>query len=414
MSDVMVGFRSEFLREACERGFIYQGASLEAFDDRLCAGRSVAYLGIDATAESLHVGHLLPLMLMRLFAKYGHTPMILLGGATAQIGDPTFKTEARKVLSPEEVASNVACILKNIRRFWDLSDDCFVNNADWFQEIRYMDVLRDVCMHMSVNRMLTFESVKARLEAHNPLSLLEFNYMVMQAYDFLHLFQRYGCIAQFGGQDQWGNMLCGVDLIQKREKADVFCLTTPLLLQKNGEKMGKTVGGAIWLDADKLAPYHFWQFFRNVDDEMVGTLLGLFTDLDMQEVRRLSALKGAEINQAKIVLADEVTKIVHGEDKLASIHSSSAAAFGGGSSEMACDNVFECHASFLCVHSVAHVLKEVCSLSSIAEAKRLLRSGAVRVDDVRIDESYMFQIVDGSMLKVACGKKNVVFIKVMR
>lgn len=414
MGDVIMGFRSAFLQEASERGFIYQGASLGEFDARLCAGRGVAYLGIDATAESLHVGHLLPLMLMRLFAKHGHTPMILLGGATAQIGDPTFKTEARKVLAADDVASNVECILKNIRRFWDLPDDCFVNNADWFRDIKYMDVLRDVCMHMSVNRMLTFESVKARLDAHHPLSLLEFNYMVMQAYDFLHLFQKYGCIAQFGGQDQWGNMLCGVDLVQRIERTDVFCLTTPLLLQKNGEKMGKTVGGAVWLDADKLSPYNFWQFFRNVDDEMVGQMLSLFTDLDMQEVRRLSALQGSEINQAKIVLADEVTKIVHGEDKLASIHASSSAAFGGVSSDTACDNVCEITEEFLSSHTVAHVIKEACSLSSVADAKRLLRSGAVRINDVRVDESYIFQSECDAMFKISCGKKNVVFIKIMR
>src|SRR5271169_3800022 len=299
--------RSAFLAAALERGFVHQCTDLDALDDRMSAGCVTAYVGYDCTADSLHAGNLLSIMLLRLWQRCGHKPIVLMGGGTTRIGDPSFKDAARPLLDDAEIARNMAGIRKVFTRFIDFGDDpndaVMVNNADWLDELRYIPLLRDVGRHFSVNRMLTQDSVRLRLEREQPLSFLEFNYPILQAYDFVELARRFNCEMQIGGSDQWGNIIGGVELGRRMDGRTLFGLTTPLLTSASGDKMGKTAQGAVWLNPERLSPYEYWQFWRNIEDADVVRFLRLFTELPIDEIARLEALGGGDINEAKKILA---------------------------------------------------------------------------------------------------------------
>src|SRR5436190_5346770 len=307
--------RSAFLTAATERGFIPQCTDLEALDARLAAGVVTAYVGYDCTADSLHIGHLMSIMLLRLFQQRGHKPIVLMGGGTTRIGDPTGRDETRQLLSDDEIARNMAGIRKTFANFLEFGDDpgaaMMVNNADWLDELRYIPLLRDIGRHFSVNRMLTQDSVRMRLERDQPLSFLEFNYLILQAYDFVELARRAGCELQMGGSDQWGNIVSGVELGRRTDGRTLFGLTTPLVTTASGAKMGKSAQGAVWLNAERLSPYDYWQFWRNTEDADVGRFLRLLTELPLTEIERLERLADAEINDAKKVLATEATALCH-------------------------------------------------------------------------------------------------------
>jgi len=314
----MTTLKSDFLRTLSERGFIHQCTDLEGLDARLAAGPISAYIGFDCTADSLHVGSLLPIMMLRWLQKTGHQPIVLMGGGTTKIGDPSGKDEARRLLTDEQIAANKTGIQRIFSRYLDFgagtTDAVMVDNAEWLDRLGYIEVLRAIGPHFTINRMMTFDSVKLRLEREQPLTFLEFNYMILQAYDFTELFRDRKCILQMGGSDQWGNIVNGVELGRRRMAAELFGLTTPLLTTSSGAKMGKTAAGAVWMTADKMGPYDFWQYWRNAEDADVGRFLKLYTELPMDEIRRLEALQGAEINAAKKILADEVTKLAHGAE----------------------------------------------------------------------------------------------------
>ncbi len=303
--EAMTTPRSPFLATALERGFIHQCTDMEALDERLRAGRVVAYVGYDCTADSLHVGNLVSIMLLRLLQRCGHKPIVLMGGGTTRIGDPSGKDDARRLLDDAEIARNITgirTVFAKFLKFGDGPDDTvMVNNADWLDELRYIPLLRDIGRHFSVNRMLTLESVRLRLERDQPLSFLEFNYPILQAYDFGELARRYQCALQIGGSDQWGNIVAGVELARRAEGRTLFGLTTPLITTASGAKMGKTAQGAVWLNAEKLSPYEYWQFWRNTEDADVGRFLRLFTELDLAEIERLER---GDVNEAKKVLGD--------------------------------------------------------------------------------------------------------------
>ncbi len=312
----MSAYKSDFLQVLADRGFIHQVSEPEALDARACAGPITAYIGFDCTAASLHVGSLLPIMMLYWMQQTGHRPIALMGGGTTRVGDPSGKDESRKILTDEDINRNLAGIRTVFEKFLKFEgaggNAIMANNADWLNSLNYIDFLRDVGRHFSVNRMLSFDSVKLRLDRQQELSFLEFNYMILQAYDFVELHQRTGCILQMGGSDQWGNIVSGIDLGRRMHGAQLFALTTPLLATSSGAKMGKTAAGAVWLDADLLSPYDYWQYWRNTEDGDVVRFLKLFTVLPLDEVSRLAALKGQEINEAKKVLATEATALVHG------------------------------------------------------------------------------------------------------
>src|SRR4051794_19091139 len=311
-------YQSEFLAAAAERGFIHQCTDVAALDARFAAGKVTAYVGYDCTADSLHIGNLMSIMLLRLFQQTGNRPIVLMGGGTTRIGDPSGKDEARQLLHDAQIAHNMAGIRKVFANFLQFGDGpcdaVMVNNADWLDELRYIPLLRDVGRHFSVNRMLTQDSVKLRLERDQPLSFLEFNYIVLQAYDFVELARRMGCELQMGGSDQWGNIVAGVELGRRTDGRGLFGLTTPLVTTSSGAKMGKSAQGAVWLNAERLSPYDYWQFWRNTDDADVGRFLRLYTELPLAEIERLERLEDAEINEAKKVLATAATALAHGRD----------------------------------------------------------------------------------------------------
>jgi tyrosyl-tRNA synthetase len=322
--------RSPFLAAALERGFVHQCTDIEALDERLGAGRVIAYDGFDCTADSLHVGNLLGIMLLRLFQKCGHKPIVLMGGGTTRVGDPSGKDEARRLLDDAEITRNMAGIRSVFTKFLNFGDGpgdaVMVNNADWLDELRYIPLLRDIGRHFSVNRMLTQDSIRLRLERDQPLSFLEFNYPILQAYDFLELARRFGCELQIGGSDQWGNIVGGVELARRAEGRTLFGLTMPLLTMASGAKMGKTAQGAVWLNADKLSPYEYWQFWRNTEDEDVGRFLRLFTELDLA---RIEELERGDINEAKVILAEQATALCHGANAAKAATQTARAVFGG-------------------------------------------------------------------------------------
>ena len=326
--------KSEFISVMIERGFLADCTDYQGLDEALSNGVVPAYIGFDATAKSLHVGSLIQIMMLRWLQKTGHKPITLMGGGTTKVGDPSFRADERPLLGPEQIDENIAGIKKVFSAYIDYSDApngaMMLNNAEWLDELNYLDFLRDIGRHFSINRMLSFESVKSRLGREQSLSFLEFNYMILQAYDFLELNRRYGCVLQMGGSDQWGNIINGIDLTRRVLDHEIYGLTSPLLTTSDGKKMGKSLSGAVWLNPDMLSPYEFWQFWRNTTDADTGRFLKLYTELPVAECDRLGALEGSEINAAKIILANEVTAMLHGADAATAAEATSREVFEKG------------------------------------------------------------------------------------
>jgi tyrosyl-tRNA synthetase len=388
-----------------ERGYIHQGTDPAAFDTLAEKEIVSAYVGFDATAPSLHVGNLVSIMMLRRLQQAGHRPIVLMGGGTTKIGDPSGKDESRQLLSEEQINANIASIrrvFENFLAFGDgPSDAIMVNNADWLDALEYIPFLRDIGRHFTINRMLTFDSVRLRLDREQPMTFLEFNYMILQAYDFLELSRRAGCRAQFGGSDQWGNIVNGVDLARRIDGIELFGVTTPLITTADGAKMGKTAQGAVWLSDELLSPYDYWQFWRNSQDADVGKFLRLFTDLPLDEVARLESLPGAEINDAKIVLATEATAMLHGREAAEAAARTAADTFGAGGAGEDLPTL-----SIGDGMNIAHALTALGFTPSNKEAKRKIAEGAVRLDDVTVNDPALMLTAGNEPLKLSLGRKK--------
>ena len=406
--------RSEFIRTAVERGYLHQCTDLDGLD-LLASGKAVtAYIGFDCTAPSLHAGSLVSIMLLRILQRTGHKPIVLMGGGTTKVGDPSGKDESRKLLSDDEIGANMAGIGEVFSRFLTFgegpSDAVMVNNADWLDGLEYIPFLRDFGRHFSVNRMLAFDSVKLRLDREQTLSLLEFNYMVLQAYDFVEVSRRYGCELQMGGSDQWGNIVNGVELGRRLGGRPLFGLTTPLLTTSGGAKMGKTAAGAVWLNAEMLSPYEYWQYWRDTDDADVGRFLRLFTDLELDEVRRLEALEGVEINHAKKVLADAATALCHGAEAAAAAAETARQTFDEGASGDQLPTVDVPRADLENGIPAFELLRRANLAKTNGEARRLIKGGGGRLNGAVItDETRLVGLADltgEGVIKLSAGRKR--------
>ncbi len=411
--------KSDFLRTLQGRGFYQDCTDPQALDARLCQGVLSAYIGFDCTADSLHIGSLLQIMTLRHLQNTGHKPIVLMGGGTTRVGDPSGKDEGRQLLSDDQIAANMAGIKRVFSQFLTFgegpTDAVMVNNADWLSDINYIDFLRDYGRHFSVNRMLGFDSVKLRLEREQPLSFLEFNYMILQAYDFLELARRQDCLLQMGGSDQWGNILNGVDLGRRCDQRQLFGLTTPLLTTAAGAKMGKTASGAIWLNAERLSPYDYWQYWRNSDDADVGRFLRLFTELPEAEIARLEGLRGNEVNDAKKVLADAATAMCHGQQAALQAAETARQTFEEGRIADDLPTLEIPQAEFAAGLPAFELFKRAGLCASNGEARRLIKGGGARVNDRQIlDETRQLGAADlgpEGVAKLSAGKKRHVLIK---
>ncbi len=400
----MTAYKSDFLRTLDERGFIHQMTDAAALDKAALAGPVAAYIGFDCTAPSLHVGSLVQIMMLHWLQKTGHQPIVLMGGGTSKVGDPSGKDDSRQLLSNETINGHMATIKTAFDRLLDFNTDSAImaNNADWLDQLQYVPFLRDVGKHFSVNRMLGFDSVKQRLDREQPLSFLEFNYMILQAYDFLELNRRYGCTLQMGGSDQWGNIVNGVDLTRRMDSKDVFGLTTPLLTTSDGKKMGKTADGAVWLNEAQLSSYDYWQYWRNTDDADVVRFLKLFTDLPMAEIAKLAGLQGAEINEAKKILATEATRMVRGAEAANAAAETARLTFEAGGTGGALPTL-NVKGSI----SLVDALVGFGFASSKSDARRLITGGGARLDDMAIkDVTHVIEVAKGARHKLSAGKKN--------
>ncbi len=402
--------KSEFLRIIIERGFLADCTDLQGLDEKLIEGPVTAYIGYDATAQSLHVGHLLNVMLLRWWQKTGNRPITLMGGGTTKVGDPSFRADERPLLGPKQIDANIAGMQKVFDRYLEYSGDAatMLNNAEWLDHLNYLDFLRDIGRHFSVNRMLAFESVKSRLDREQSLSFLEFNYMILQAYDFLELNRRYGCLLQMGGSDQWGNIVNGIDLTRRVLDQEIFGLTTPLLTTSDGRKMGKSQGGAVWLNADMLSPYEFWQFWRNTTDADVGRFLKLYTELPVEECDRLGGLEGSDINDAKIVLANEVTTLLHGAEAAKAAEATAREVFEKGGTGDDLPTLTLTTEDIGDGISVVQLITRSGLAKSGKDAKRLISEGGARMNDAALgDAGLMVKVEDlGKPIKLSAGKKR--------
>jgi tyrosyl-tRNA synthetase len=417
---MMTTYKSEFLRIISERGFIHQCTD-EAALDKILAGDdvAVAYAGFDCTADSLHIGHLMPIMTLRWYQHCGHKPIALMGGGTTKVGDPSGKDESRQILTEETIATNIQGIRGTFEKFLSFgdapTDTLMVNNADWLDALEYIPFLREFGKHFSVNRMLSFDSVKLRLEREQPLSFLEFNYMILQAYDFMELSRRDNCVLQIGGSDQWGNIVNGVELGRRVDGTALYGLTSPLIMTSAGEKMGKTAGGAVWLNSDRLSPYEYFQFWRNTADADVGRFLRLFTELPLDEIAKLEALQDAGINEAKKILAHEATKLCHGEAAALEAGETAKATFEDGTQGTALPTVDIAKADLAAGIPAFEAMVKAGLANSNGEARRLIRGGGGRVNDVVIsDESQTISTADinaDGAIKFSAGKKRHVLAK---
>ena len=400
----MTSYTSSLLKLLHERGYIHQVTDAAALDALASKETVSAYIGFDATASSLHVGSLVQIMMLRRLQQAGHKPIVLMGGGTTKVGDPSGKDESRKLLTSEQIDSNIAGIRRAFEHFLTFGDGptdaIMVNNADWLDTLQYIPFLRDVGRHFTINRMLTFDSVRLRLDREQPLTFLEFNYMILQAYDFLELSRRVGCRAQFGGSDQWGNIVNGIELGRRIDGTELFGVTTPLITTADGAKMGKTAQGAVWLDEKLLSPYDYWQFWRNTADADVGRFLKLFTDLSLEDIGKLESLAGAEINQAKIILATEATAMLHGREAALTAQQTASETFGGGAGEdLPSLSLGE-------GMNIAHALTALGFTPSNKEAKRKIAEGAVRLDDVVVSDPGLMLTAGSDPLKLSLGKKR--------
>ena len=404
--------KSEFMNVMMQRGFLADCTDYQGLDEALSKGVVTAYIGYDATAQSLHVGHLMNIMVLRWLQKTGHKPITLMGGGTTKVGDPSFRSDERPLLGPEQIDANIAGMQQVFDKYLSYDDGktgaLMLNNAEWLDSLNYLDFLRDIGRHFSVNRMLSFESVKSRLDREQSLSFLEFNYMILQAYDFLELNRRYGCLLQMGGSDQWGNIVNGIDLTRRVLDQEIYGLTTPLLTTSDGRKMGKSQGGAIWLNGDMLSPYEFWQFWRNTTDADTGKFLKIFTELPVDECDRLGALEGAEINAAKIILANEVTTLLHGADAAKAAEATAREVFEKGgvgddlptltlSAEDIGDGI-----------SIVQLIVKSGLAKTGKEAKRLIAENGAKLNDEPLTEAGL--VLDAGALaapiKLSAGKKR--------
>ncbi len=411
--------KSDFLRELAARGFIHQ-ATDEAGLDRLARSEKLTgYIGFDCTAPSLHVGHLVSIMMLRKLQQTGHRPIVLIGGGTTKVGDPSGKDEARKLLTDAEIAANIAGMERVFTKFLSFgpgaSDALMINNADWLDGLNYIDFLRDYGRHFSVNRMLSFDSVKLRLEREQPLSFIEFNYMVLQAYDFVEIYRRYGCRLQLGGSDQWGNIVSGIELGRRTDGAELFGVTSPLLTTASGAKMGKTAAGAVWLNADMFSPYDYWQYWRNSEDDDVERFLELFTELPLREIAKLAKLKGAELNEAKKILATEATALVHGRDAADRAASTARATFEQGEIAVTLPTFDIPRSELEKGWGVLNANTHVGFVASTGEARRQIKSGGIRVNDVAVTDERRKLTLDDltpeGVIKLSLGKKRHALIR---
>jgi tyrosyl-tRNA synthetase len=416
----MGAYKSDFLNILAERGFIHQVSEPGALDARAAAGSITAYIGFDCTAASLHVGSLLPIMMLYWLQQTGHKPIALMGGGTTRVGDPSGKDESRRILTDEQIEQNLTGIRAVFSKFLKFEsaggNAVMANNADWLNKLNYIDFLRDVGRHFSVNRMLAFDSVKMRLDRQQELSFLEFNYMVLQAYDFVELNKRNGCILQMGGSDQWGNIVSGIDLGRRMANAQLFALTSPLITTSSGAKMGKTAAGAVWLDANQVSPYDYWQYWRNTEDGDVARFLKLFTILPLGEIARLGALQGAELNEAKKVLATEATALVHGRAAADQSSETSRKTFEEGTFAGALPSVEIARAELEKGLGVLTAFAEKTGLvSSNGDARRQVKAGGLKVNDATVSDEKMTltmkDLTADGVIKLSLGKKKHVLIK---
>jgi len=383
--------KSDFMRVMMDRGYLADCTDYQGLDEALIKGVVPAYIGYDATAASLHVGHLLNIMMLRWLQKSGHKPIVLMGGGTTKVGDPSFRSEERPLLGPEQIAANIAGMKQVFAKYLTFGDGetdaIMLDNSEWLDRLNYLDFLRDIGRHFSVNRMLSFESVKSRLDREQSLSFLEFNYMILQAYDFLELHRRQGCLLQMGGSDQWGNIVNGIDLTRRVVDHEIYGLTSPLLTTSDGRKMGKSAGGAVWLNADMLTPYEFWQFWRNTTDADVGRFLKLYTELPLEECERLGALDGAAINEAKIRLATEVTTLCHGAETAAAAEATAREVFEKGGTGDDLPTLTLTLAELGEGITIAQLFVRSGLAKSGKEAKRLIAEGGARLDDDPVEDA---------------------------
>ncbi|WP_116131372.1 tyrosine--tRNA ligase [Tropicimonas sp. IMCC34043] len=412
--------KSDFINVMIERGFMADCTDLQGLDDAMIAGVVPAYIGFDATAKSLHVGSLIQIMMLRWLQKTGHKPITLMGGGTTKVGDPSFRADERPLLTPAQIDANIAGIKQVFSAYVSYDDSptgaLMINNAEWLDDLNYLDFLRDIGRHFSVNRMLAFESVKSRLDREQSLSFLEFNYMILQAYDFLELNRRYGCALQMGGSDQWGNIVNGIDLTRRVLDQEIFGLTSPLLTTSDGKKMGKSQSGAVWLNSAMLSPYEFWQFWRNTTDADVGRFLKLYTELGVDECDRLGALEGSEINEAKILLANQVTALLHGAEAAEAAEATAREVFEKGgvgddlpTLELSADEIGE-------GISIIQLIVRSGLAKTGKEAKRLIADHGARLDDAPLTDAGL--MLDATALaspvKLSAGRKRHALVTLIR
>ncbi len=417
-------YKSDFLNVLANRGFIHQVSEPEALDELARSSTITGYIGFDCTAPSLHIGSLLPIMLLYWLQLTGHRPIALMGGGTTRVGDPSGKDESRRLLTDDVINENlkgIRAIFARFLRFGDGANNAangavMANNADWLNTLNYIDFLRDVGRHFSINRMLAFDSVKLRLERQQELSFLEFNYMILQAYDFVELYRRYGCVLQMGGSDQWGNIVSGIDLGRRLHKAQLFALTSPLITTSSGAKMGKTAAGAVWLNAELVSPYEYWQFWRNSDDADVDRFLKLFTVLPLDEIERLAALKDGEINEAKKVLATEATRMVHGPAAAEEAAATARTTFEEGGVGANLPTIEISGGDLTRGYRLIEAAVLAGFVSSNGEARRLIRAGGLKVNDETIDDEGRLltpeNLTPERVIKLSLGKKRHALLKI--
>ena len=404
--------KSEFMAVMMQRGFLADCTDYQGLDDALSRGVTPAYIGFDATAKSLHVGSLIQIMMLRWLQKTGHRPITLMGGGTTKVGDPSFRADERPLLTEEQIDSNIAGIKKVFESYISYDDGptgaLMLNNAEWLDSLNYLDFLRDIGRHFSVNRMLSFESVKSRIDREQSLSFLEFNYMILQAYDFLELNRRYGCLFQMGGSDQWGNIVNGIDLTRRVLNHEIYGLTSQLMTTSDGKKMGKSQNGAVWLNADMLSPYEFWQFWRNTTDADTGRFLKLYTELPIEECDRLGALEGSEINSAKIILANEVTCLLHGPEAAKTAEATARDVFEKGGVGDDLPTLTLAASDLADGISIVQLLVKSGLAGSGKEAKRLIAEDGAKLNDAPLNDASLVLRADDLVepMKLSKGKKK--------
>lgn len=409
--------KSKFMSVMIERGFLADCTDYQGLDEALSVGIVPGYIGFDATAKSLHVGSLIQIMMLRWLQKTGHQPITLMGGGTTKVGDPSFRSEERPLLTEKQIDDNIMGIKRVFERYISYNDSptgaLMLNNAEWLDKLNYLEFLRDIGMHFSVNRMLSFESVKSRIDREQSLSFLEFNYMILQAYDFLELNRRYGCLFQMGGSDQWGNIVNGIDLTRRVLNHEIYGLTSQLLTTSDGKKMGKSLNGAIWLNPEMLSPYEFWQFWRNTTDADTGRFLKLYTELPVEECERLGSLEGSEINTAKVVLANEVTSLLHGRAASKAAEATAREVFDNGGVGNDLPTVKVSAEEIGNAISVVHLLVKSGLVNTGKEAKRLIAENGAKINDTPLtDAGLILQVEDfDSPVKLSKGKKKHILVQ---